>query len=49
LHFSTEYHISVGFNVDETGVTNIDELYKAIEGVDSDKKAAAMQDLQNFS
>ena len=48
LHLSTEYGISVGFNVDETGVTNVDALYKSIENLDEKVKGAAMQDIQNF-
>ena len=48
LHLSTEYGISVGFNVDETGVTNVDALYKSIEKLDEKVKGAAMQDIQNF-
>jgi uncharacterized phage infection (PIP) family protein YhgE len=49
LHLSKEYGIKVGFNVDETGVTNVDALYKSIENLDDKvKSAAAMQDIQNF-
>lgn len=48
LHMSTEYGINVGFNVDETGVTNIDELYAAIEGLDAEMKGAATEDLERM-
>ena len=49
LHLATEYGINVNFSVDDTGVSNPDQIYAAVEKMtDSKLKGAAMQDVNNF-